>query len=379
MTSVSISDYRVLYDGQANGYRASSGTCDWHDGVLSLTFQYASDGACGAPQHMVRSHDLGRTWTEPVLFGPPVPDLSEQFQVVLYAGRTARGTLLLCGFFIPRGVHEDAANANETLRWRPCEVLVGRQPRERDAIAWTRHPSGTFLGEQYAYPGLHLTGGRIVLSVWGSAGRGQNWQCGVLLSDDDGLTWRYRQVGFEPDPAIRHDPAMPAGFNEQTLFLTGDGELVSLIRGRERLGATDETGEETYFFRSSSRDRGESWSRPEPTNLPGTGAALTGLTLPDGSLLQAARIPYPRARAGFQIAHTDLHGLHLARSFDGGRRWQTEAALQHDPAGRPFDYYYNAMNGQFVPLGPDRWLYAFGHFDYLHKRHLMLGLTLTCR
>lgn len=377
MTELTISDYRILYDRQADGYRSSSGTCDYHGGILSLTFQYASDGACDAPQYLVQSRDLGRTWTDPVVFGPPVRSIAEQFQVVCYAGRTARGTLILAGFFIPKGVKEDSQDANETLRWRPSEVLIGRQERGQPAIGWTRFPSGSFLGEQYAYPGLFLADGRVVLSIWGSAGQGQNWQCGVLLSDDDGCSWRYRQVGFEPDLAIRHDPLMPAGFNEQTLFECPDGKLVSIIRGREKLGGTDATGEETYFFRSESSDGGEHWRKPEPTNLPGTGAALTGLSLPDGSLLQAARIPYPRARAGFNIPDEKLHGLHLVRSFDLGRTWRTEAAIQHDPLGKPFDYYYNAMNGQFVRLDAKRWLYAFGHFDYLHKLHPMLSLTLS--
>ncbi|MDE0222873.1 MAG: sialidase family protein [Spirochaetaceae bacterium] len=40
--------------------------------------------------------------------------------------------------------------------------------------------------------------GRLVFTMWGSAVRGDNWQCGVLLADDGGHTLRYRQVGCEP-------------------------------------------------------------------------------------------------------------------------------------------------------------------------------------
>ena len=54
-----------------------------------------------------------------------------------------------------------------------------------------------------------------MFSMWGSAVRGDNWQCGVLLSDDGGRTLRYRQVGYEPDPAIRKDPKVMAGFNDR--------------------------------------------------------------------------------------------------------------------------------------------------------------------
>ena len=83
--------------------------------------------------------------------------------------------------------------------------------------------AGPFLTEQFV-PGISLLDGRLVFTMWGSAVRGDNWQCGVLLSDDGGHTLRYRQVGYELNPAIRKDPEVMAGFNEQTLFAAPDGE-----------------------------------------------------------------------------------------------------------------------------------------------------------
>ena len=80
--------------------------------------------------------------------------------------------------------------------------------------------------------GLFSRNGRIVLAIWGSAGKGENWQCGVLLSAADGKSWRYRQVGYAPDLALRDKPEEPIGYNEQTLFEAQNGTLVSLIRGR---------------------------------------------------------------------------------------------------------------------------------------------------
>lgn len=70
----------------------------------------------------------------------------------------------------------------------------------------------------------------------GAIKRGENWRCGVLISDDDGQSWCSQTVGYEPDLAIRDNPQIPAGFNEQTLFYTQDGLIVSIIRGREALG-----------------------------------------------------------------------------------------------------------------------------------------------
>jgi hypothetical protein len=199
----------------------------------------------------------------------------------------------------------------------------------------------------------------------------------VLLSDDDGRSWRHRVVGFEPDLAIRAKPHVPAGFNEQTLFELADGSLVSMIRGREHLGATDDKLDESWFFRSVSRDGGETWSKPAPTNLAGTGAATPGLTLPDGSLLMPARMPWRAATLGLKVPDPALYGMVMSRSTDAGATWSTEHILQHDPEGGPFDYYYNAMNGQFVPLAPNRWLYTFGHFDDLRHRDRMLSVEVT--
>lgn len=376
MTQIAIADYRVLFDRQRDGYRASSTSVDFFRGRLSLLFMFASDCLRGVPQYRVESTDLGRTWTEPVTFGPPLSDMENQFQAVSFSGRTGRGTSLLAGLFLTKGAREESLQASA---WLPGEVLIGRQEEGAARVDWKRHASGTFLREQYVTPGLVTRAGRIVLTLYGAAVMGENWRCGVLLSDDDGRAWRYREVGYEPDPAIRRQPSIPAGFNEQSLFELPDGTLVSIIRGRERLGGTDETGIETWFFRSVSADGGETWSKPEQTNLPGTGAPSAGLTLPDGSLLLPVRMPARLASTWVRCPDPKLFGLHVARSSDQGRTWQTESILQHDPAGEPFDNYYNVMNGQFVPIADRRWLYVFGHFEHQRNRHRALSLEVSVR
>ena len=223
--------------------------------------------------------------------------------------------------------------------------------------------AGALLTEQFIAPGIALPDGRLVFTMWGSAVRGDNWQCGVLLSDDGGRTLRYRQVGYEPDPAIRKDPEVMAGFNEQTLFAAPDGTLVSVIRGRDHLGSmpgSKPRSSDCLFFRAASRDRGETWSAPEATDLPGTGAPAGGLALPDGSLVLPARLPSHWSR---HRGHS-FCGMHMARSFDQGRTWSTDLLFDHTPDGEPFDNYYNAMNGTFVPLRREarEAMYVFGHF-----------------
>ena len=60
-----------------------------------------------------------------------------------------------------------------------------------------------------------------------------------------------------PDVNIRDKNEVIAGFNEQSLFLANDGKLVSIIRGRAKLGRLSESPKDTWFFRSESIDRGE--------------------------------------------------------------------------------------------------------------------------
>src|SRR5688572_12409500 len=193
-----ISNYRVLFDRQADGYMASTGSVSLHDGRLTLVFLYASDAARGLPQYRVDSDDLGRTWSEPAPFGPPLTNPQQQHQTVCLVGRTRRGTLIAAGCFLPVGIREDAEHYEQDILWRPSEALIGRQESGERELTWTRYPSATFTGEQFVERGLITRGGRIVLPIWGAARRGENWQCGVLLSDDDGVSWRHRVVGFEP-------------------------------------------------------------------------------------------------------------------------------------------------------------------------------------
>ena len=403
MSKVTLSNYRVLFDRQHKGYRASVATAALKGSRLQLVFMYASDGKRGLPQHTSFSDDLGKTWSSPTLFGPPMSNPDLQHQGVMLVGYTHSGTLIVSGFFAERGIRTDDENEQyfEDVAWRPTDVIIGRQESGQAEISFTKIPTGTFLGEQFAERGTVLESGRIMLPIWGSKNRGDNWGCGVLLSDDDGRTWRFRRVGLESDLKIRKQPKVPAGYNEQTFFELpvqppappGDTSnarstsqtnasrtrLISIIRGREHLGAIDDQLDETWFFRSVSDDGGETWSKPEPTNLAGTGATPVGLVFPDGSLLQACRIPH-RAAATVGLTLPDPaampYGLHFARSRDEGRTWTTDHLVQRDPSGRVFDNYYNVMNGQFVQLAETKWMYTFGHFEYVADRHRVLSIDV---
>jgi len=349
--------------------------------TIDLAFaDFIADDEAGARSYLTRSSDLGKTWSKPEIFGAEIlrelggsPEEAASF-IGLF-GPTKKGTVLAVGYHVVKGARKESYK--EDLRFRASSLIIGRREKGRRAFEYRAYPPGTYLGEQFGAGGVVLAGGRILLTLWGAAKRGENWQCGVLISDDDGRTWRYRQAGYEADPAIRDDPQTPAGFNEQTLFEAGGGAVVSIIRGREKLGRVGASPKDTWYFVSISRDRGETWSRPVPANLAGTGAPASGLTLPDGSLLEASRIPYSRDL--YKLADLNAFGLHLARSFDGGRTWRTAWLGQSDPEGRPFENYYNAMNGQFLFVGENRWWYVFPQFSVQRKIHRLLAVEFTAR
>lgn len=370
---VRIVNFSVFFDAQARGFPSSAGTVARYDGKLLHVFQKASDAAAGLRPSYAESPDDGRTWSAPQPWMPQVfTGDPREFIALSPFGPTRKGTLLAVGFRTRRAIRE--GNYKQDVRWRPGEFLAGRKTKGSGDFAWKNHESGTFLGEQFPAPGLILADGRIVVTLWGAARQGANWQAGVLLSDDDGLTWQYRAVGPPVDNSFRDDPEMPVGFNEQTLFALPGGRLISLLRARAKLGRLDGSPRDTWYFRAESTDRGQTWSRPEPTNLAGTGAPSAGITLPDGSLLTASRIPYSRSL--YKLTDANAFGLHLARSFDRGKSWRTEHILEKGPDGRLFDNHYNAMNGQFLRLSRTEWLYVFGEFRQNSKENVHRTLAV---
>jgi hypothetical protein len=374
---IRFKDYKVFFDRQKDGYGTEGGVFRFEDGVVEGyfggTYTWYEDDECGRYTFVSRSPDLGATWSEPEKFAEELTKDPRRESVFLGAGlRTKAGTLIANGFHMVMG--DGAERFYQNRNFRAYDLLIARKPPGADRFDIRAFPSGTFMGEQFMERGLQMPDGRLVYAMWGMSEPGQNWQCGVMLSDDDGMTWRYRQVGYEPDLAIRNRPDTPAGYNEQSLFLAKSGKLVSIIRGRDRLAMVEGSPKDTWFSRSESMDRGETWSKPHPVNVPSTGAAGIGLVLPDGSFLHACRVPY--ARDLLKLPEPELFGLHFARSFDEGLTWTTETILQHDPEGHPFDNHYNAMNGQFLRISPSETLYLFGHFDAKRDLYRILSVTL---
>src|SRR5690349_15626929 len=99
MSHTKLSNYRVLFDKQSEGYRASVGTLLLDGARLMLVFQYASDGKQGVAPYQSFSDDLGKTWSTPTTFGPPLTKPDLQHMAIAPVCITRRGTVICAGYF----------------------------------------------------------------------------------------------------------------------------------------------------------------------------------------------------------------------------------------------------------------------------------------
>jgi hypothetical protein len=388
-SKVIIEDLGIFIDLRKRGFTDNIGGSLFTEDNGDMTFRfghslvadYMEDDWLGTHMYATRSKDGGRTWSDPVMIVLScVKNLKRESSSWMPFFRTREGTVLY------NGSHQvsdsESGTHHQDMSLRDYMLLYARREKgqaERDMVI-QEWPPGKFMGEQFLEGGLQLPSGRLIFTMWGIAVRGENWRCGVLISDDDGKTWRFNLIGYEPDMSIRNDPMQPSGYNEQTLFLTKGNVLVSIIRGREGLGRGVPGGGDldTWFFRSESRDEGNTWSNPEQTNLPGTGATVgQGLTLPDGSFLIGCRIPY--SREYYDLPEKELFGLDLARSFDNGKTWTPEHIIQRDPEGNPFNTHHCAMNGSFRRISENRYEYIFGFFGHKYEPKLQRMLRIKLK
>lgn len=179
------------------------------------------------------------------------------------------------------------------LTWGGSEVLFARE--------------GTFARQ----PIQRLASGRLVHAQWLCADDGTrngSDQPVLQLSDDDGATWR--EVRF-PRAAGRVHP---------NVVELAPGRLVTLFRSRFA----------DHVWISRSEDAGESWSAPEPTELPNNNAGLSALLLPSGRLAVVSNEeqdprgegvvhwPYERTRMSIAVSEDEGRSFPVRRLIERG-------------------------------------------------------------
>jgi predicted neuraminidase len=119
------------------------------------------------------------------------------------------------------------------------------------------------------YPGLMfrcrplVLPGRVIIPMYDE----NTWESRMLISDDDGGSWRLT------DPIVS-----PPGNIHASLAQLSDGRLLAYLRTG---------GQGGFIWRTESWDEGETWSLPAPTVLPNPNSGIDLLSLQSGRLLLA--------------------------------------------------------------------------------------------
>jgi predicted neuraminidase len=151
------------------------------------------------------------------------------------------------------------------------------------------------------YPGLMFRSrplvlpGRIILPMYDE----NTWESRMLISDDDGRSWRLT------DPI-----SSPSGNIHASLAQLSDGRLLAYLRTG---------GQGGFIWRTESSDQGETWSTPTPTTLPNPNSGIDLLRLRSGRLLLA-----------FNNSQTSRTPLNLALA-DEDEVWRWIQTIEDEP------------------------------------------------
>ncbi|MBN2309120.1 MAG: exo-alpha-sialidase [Candidatus Hydrogenedentes bacterium] len=252
---------------------------------------------------IVRSRDLGKTWTEPATINnTPLDDRD--------AGiiETHKGTLIVSWF--------------TSLAFQDNEKYRRHREKITDEIigqwlgSWIRRSEdggqtwGDFIRVETSAPHgpIALNDGRL-LYVGCTGAKTAAERVGVLESRDDGRTWtRLSSIETAPDDD-------PTQYFEPHVVEQADGSLLAMSRYHG-------TGESRYFLRqASSADGGTTWTPFERTPIWGYPPHL--IALDNGWTL----VVYGRRREPF--------GERACISKDGGKTWdlEHEIVLSQAPTG----------------------------------------------
>ncbi len=136
------------------------------------------------------------------------------------------------------------------------------------------------------------------------------WRSTMLISEDDGASWR--RTGFIETPNGNIHPCVAP---------LADGRLLAFLRPG---------GQGGVIWRTVSQDRGESWALPVPTPLPNPNSGLDLLATEQGSLLLAFNNSR-RRRTPLCVALSDDQGAswpHLRVLEDGEGEFSYPTVIQ---------------------------------------------------
>lgn len=194
------------------------------------------------------------TWTDPVQLSDD-PTRSEQ-NPVLFSAPT--GELWLLHTAQQAGNQDTAevrlrTSADGGATWGPTRTLF---PATGTGGVFVRQPPVVLEDGRWLLPVFHC------VATPGVPWVGDHDTSAVMISDDQGRTWRERPVPGS------------TGCVHMNIHPLPDGSLLALFRSRWA----------DAVYRSHSRDGGETWSEPVPTELPNNNSSVQYVPLADGRL-----------------------------------------------------------------------------------------------
>ena len=294
--------------------------------VIFCYSQFYGGAADESPARIVRIHsdDQGRTWSEPEVIVENTGGANVMSVSLL---RLASGKLAM--FYCVKN------------SWIDCRPHM--RVSSDDGATWTEpklilQAPGYFVMNNDRV--IQASKGRIIIPLAFHRSRGtdphtiKSWDSRAITmwiySDDDGATWQEASSWW----------AMPvksgSGLQEPGVVELADGSLFSWSR-------TDQGAQ----FGFNSKDHGNTWTPPMPTELKSPNGPTSIKRLPGTNDLLAlfndhsGRFPFPPKKRNPYVA---------AISSDGGKTWPVRKLIESDPNGL---YHYTAIHfvGDAVLLG----------------------------
>jgi predicted neuraminidase len=271
--------------GPQNPRNSEAAIIQRKDGTLLLAWTefYAGSGADHGPARISgrTSTDGGRTW-------------GEKFTLVENDGGC---NVMEVNFLRLKDGRPALFHLQKNTEGGDCRVMMRTSADEGATWGPARQlsPDGKYTGLTNGRA-IRLAGGRILLETW----QGGDSYC--YLSDDDGGTWRESR---------RVKPAEGPSYEPACVELK-DGRVLMLMR-------TGCGGQ----FKSLSSDGGETWTKPELTQLKGTAAPVSVSRIPNSGALLAIWNHNPGAGK--------RNPLTAAISRDEGLTWENFRNLEDAP------------------------------------------------
>lgn len=161
------------------------------------------------------------------------------------------------------------------------------------------------------------------------------WTCWVDITKDKGKTWE------KSTPIV--DSNNSFGIIQPTIFLTNNNNIKMLTRSKKQ-----------KIFSSISFDKGKTWSKAKPTNLPNPNSGIDAVKLKDGRLFLV-----------YNHSKKNRYPLNVAISEDDGNSWKKSITLENEEGSFSYPaiiqtkdgyihitYTWNRKNIKYVVINP---------------------------